>query len=349
MKKMVTEKKKSRITLIVIIVIILLLLLATVSINFAFNKRERVKGEEAVKTIYEDSKQNEESQSIKDTETVTYDIDGAFIKYNVEYTDVLKNYEYTSTNGWRLENYDLESDGKTLSNVRLISTGIPARMNYCYNDSNNNHSKWITDITKITEFKNNVLGMDYTTYTDDYTNYKSLQASAGYYYNLGQMTFEHETIDNTNYANNQGYYIKIKNINTIYTSGTQIGNDLFKARSDASIKMLTLPELYKALGLDINSEVHVAKGIYRLEEISWLGETSLENNKYDGGSYCLATPNPYRNCNKNICIVGYNGTILSADNFTTGIRPIISLESKVQLVKKTDDTGLVYYEMVNVN
>ena len=51
---------------------------------------------------------------------------GIFVKYNVEYTDTYMRYEYTSINGWRLENYELGSDGKTLSNVRLISTGVPA-------------------------------------------------------------------------------------------------------------------------------------------------------------------------------------------------------------------------------
>ena len=39
-----------------------------------------------------------ERENESKTETITESIKGAFIKYNVEYTDTIKNYEYTSTN-----------------------------------------------------------------------------------------------------------------------------------------------------------------------------------------------------------------------------------------------------------
>ena len=271
---------------------------------------------------------------------------GIFVKYNVEYTDTYMGYEYTSINGWRLENYELGSDGKTLSNVRLISTGVPAMMYYYYNDTSNNYSKWIKDNTKLTEFKNNVLGTDYTTYTGSETYY-SLQASAGFYYNLGKMTFEQGTSYN---KKNQGYYTKIKNENTTYTSGEAIGDKLFKARNDAIIRMLTLTEINRALGrddIDSTSSITDTTGLYRLEAIST--GTTLKNNTYGDDWYWLASPFPNASQNGDLNIVYYNGFVGGHGLSNNGIRPLICIKSKVQLVKKTDDTGFVYYEMVDVN
>ena len=138
-----------------------------------------------------------------------------------------------------------------------------------------------------------------------------------------------------------------------YTSGETIGNNLFKARSDASIRMLTLPEINRALGRsDINSigEYTDATGLYNLDNIST--GTALTSKIYKGGGeYWLASPWSVYNSNKEICTV--SSDILSHFDITIGwvggVRPIVSLTSKVQLVKKTDSTGIVYYEMIDVN
>ena len=218
-------------------------------------------------------------------------------------------------------------------------------MIYYFSFSHNNYSKWITDSTKLTEFKNNVLGTDYKTYTRTYTYYKSLQASAGFYYNLGQMTFEQGTTYN---KLNQGYYTKIKNGNATYTSGETTGDNLFKTRNDASIRMLTLPELNRALGRDdiySTNNITDTTGLYQLNQIST--GTALTSNIYDKYFYWLASP--YLNDTEKVLCVVYNGYVLSDYGNVGGVRPLVSLESRVQLVKKTDASGIVYYEMVNVN
>ena len=341
-----------------VVTIIVLIILATVSINVVFGEGGLIKRAELAKQIYEDDVKKEEEkmkgleqsikENIKEPEVITENIKGAFIKYDVEYMDTLEEYEYTSTNGWRLENYDLAEDGKTLSNVRLISTGVPARMNYIYDDETNNYYKWVTDNTKIEEFKNSVLGSGYTVYTGE-KKYCSLQASAGFYYNLGQMTF----IQGTEYTiGNQGYYTKIKNGNKTYSSGETLGDNLFKARNDAKIRMLTLPELNRALGeTDIDRceyEISDEKGLYQLENIST--GTMLNNNKYTTGWYWLASPYSEENNYSSVCLVRYYGLVSrGSGGHGLGVRPLITLDSKVQLVKKTDSTGFVYYEMVNVN
>ncbi len=334
--------------------------------NAVFNEGGLIKKAGQTKQTYEnyikneEQKMNELAQNLNDfkednepkteTETITESIKGVFIKYDVEYTDTSMKYEYTSTNGWRLENYELAEDGKTLSNVRLISTGIPAKMYYYYNDKTNNYSKWITNSTKLEEFKNNVLGTDY--YKTN-TTYKALQASAGFYYNLGQMTFEQKTSYD---KKNQGYYTKIKNGNVAYTSGETTGDNLFKTRSDASIRILTLPELNRALGReDIDSTIAIrdATGLYQLDRIST--ETVLTSNTYKGDSYWLASPVPKAgDILTLLCSIVSNGNVsyggnMDYDGDCYGIRPLVSLTSSIQLIKKTDDTGFVYYEMVNVN
>ena len=304
------------------------------------------KEEQMTKLEQEEEKYAKERENENKTEIITENIKGAFIKYNVEYTDTYMNYEYTSTNGWRLENYELAADGKTLSNVRLISTGVPAIMFYYYSYEHNNYSKWITDSTKLTEFKNNILGTDYNTYTGS-SQYSALQASAGFYYNLGQMTFE----QGTKYDKlNQGYYTKIKNGNATYTSGETTGDNLFKARNDASIRMLTLPELNRALGrddIDSTDSITDTTGLYQLDQIST--GTALTSNIYDTGSYWLASPYPYTSYGYDMCYVNYRGRVYHSYDGNSWVRPLVSLESRVQLVKKTDASGFVYYEMVNVN
>ena len=281
--------------------------------------------------------------------TITENLKGAFIKYDVEYTDTYHTrYQYTNTNGWRLENYDLSADGKTISNVRLISTGIPAVMRYKYSDTSNNYSNWVTDTTKLAKFKNNVLGSDYVVYTGNNTYY-GLQASAGFYYNLGEMTFIQAELSDT--TANQGSYIKVKNGNTTYTSGTQIGNNLFKARSDATIRMLTLPELNKALGrTDVDSVTTIKNdttGIYAIKYIST--GTPLSDKKYSSDRYWLASPYPKTGSYYNVSDVHCDGRINVNISTKLGVRPLVCISSKIQLIKKIDDTGFVYYEMVDAN
>ena len=282
------------------------------------------------------------------TVTVIGPLKGSFIKYDVEYTDTFySNYQYTNINGWRLENYDLLEDGKTLSNVRLISTGIPARLYHIYDSTQNNYSKWTTDSTKLEEFKKNVLGSDYKIYTGKNTYY-GLQAAAGLYYNLGQMTFEQGT-SYTKY--NQGYYTKIKNGEITYISGETTGDKLFKIRNDSNIRLLTLPELNKALGDNINdtSDFSEATGLYQLNNINT--GTTLKDRKYaDGAYWWLASPSPTNNDNYSLMYVNYYGSRSSSSvmYYKCGIRPLICISSNIQLVRKTDDTGFVYYEMVDV-
>jgi len=281
------------------------------------------------------------SVEIKQPVDVTTIGKGIFVEYDVEYTDTYySSYKYTSTNGWRLLSYKTRDDGKTLYDVQLISTGIPGIMYYSSGDTSNNYSKWVIDTKKINEFKA-LLGNSYDFYTGN-SNYYALQASAGFYYNLGEMKFTQGT---SNYEKNMGYYTTVKNRKTEYTSETITGNDLFKTREDASIRMLTLTELNTLLrrtDIDSINKITDTTGLFKLDELT----SVLTGKSYSSGIYWLASPYPGNS--KNVCRIGNSGIV---DNYNTGgnaicgIRPVICLSSDIKFTQETDSTGLIYYKI----
>lgn len=233
--------------------------------------------------------------------------------------------------------YEIDSTdttGKTLKNVKLISTGIPARMYYYYNDTSNNYSQWIKPDTnankaKLTSFRNNVLGTDYKIYSGgvEASDYYALQAATGYYYNLGEMKFTYGT---KNYSYNMGYYTKVKNIytDTTYESGSTIedptGNNLFVARSDASIRMLTLPELNAALERnDVDSMIRFddTTGLYDMQLIKQ-SIPALQKYNYNGAYYWLASPWPQTYGINELCYVS-NDEIDAGNASFYGVRPVV--------------------------
>ena len=262
---------------------------------------------------------------------------GIFIEYDVEYTDTYySSYKYTSKNGWRLIDYKIRDDGKTLYDVKLMSTGIPARMYYHPDDKTNNYEKWVTNSTKLSEFMT-ILGSDYKTSISRF----GLKVSAGFYYNLGEMTFTQGTTYETK---NMGYYTKVKNGDIEYTTGAKLGDVLFKAREDANIRLLTLSELNKKLGrndIDSTSNISDTTGIYQLSKLT----NKLEGKTYSSGAYWLASPHP--EYDQPICYVGAAGGIGSGRYTYYGIRPLICISSDIQLSKETDTNGFEYYSIID--
>ena len=260
---------------------------------------------------------------------------GAFVEYNVAYKDAYKGYDYTATNGWRLLDYTKNEDG-TYSNVKLISTGVPARLYYYFNDITNS-SWYVTDSTKLTNFKN-VLGSDYQFYKRSGTYY-SLQASAGMYENFGNIKFAYGA---SNREKSLGWFTEITSNGITYNSTNTTettGSNLFIPTGvNAKVRLLTLPEMNKMLGrTDIDSTTTMtdptgADGLFVLQNIQNI--TGMSSNTYDTGSYWLASPSPGAYDNDGVCKVNYDGYVgRSADtlNGFCGVRPVVSLESNIQL------------------
>ena len=264
---------------------------------------------------------------------------GAFVEYAVSYTDVLNsNNKYTTTNGWRLLDYTDNGDG-TYSSVKLISTGVPAALDYYYNDTTNN-SWYVTDETKLAEFKN-VLGSDYTFYTGTDTYY-GLQAAAGLYYNFKDIKFAYGA---SSRGRNLGYFTEIASNGTTYnsenTTETTGGNLFIPAGVNASVRLLTLPEMNKMLGrTDIDSMSTVIdsaemKGIFVLKNIKALASMSSYN--YDSEYCALSSPVPNTSNNDKLCVVHTSGYASSVNSGSYGLRPVIQFTSNIQFADTNDD------------
>ena len=268
---------------------------------------------------------------------------GSFVEYNVAYTDAYKSYEYTSTNGWRLLDYTDNGDG-TLSNVKLISTGIPAKLYYYINDTTNS-SWYVTDNTQLTNFRNKLTNNgkeDYTFYTGEDTYY-ALQASAGMYYNFGNIEFAYGT---SNREKSLGYFTKITSNGTTYdsTNTTETtGTNLFVPSGvNASVRLLTLPEMNKMLGrTEIDSTNKMsdptgASGLFVLQNLK--NVKGMIDNTYDSGYYWLASPYPISGGNNYVCYVGSSGYVYYNDiDISLGVRPVVCLTSNIQLLDTNGD------------
>ena len=273
---------------------------------------------------------------------------GAFVEYDVAYTDAYKGYDYTTKNGWRLLDCTDNNDG-TYSNVKLISTGIPARLYYSSGTSTQNNSWYVTDETQLTNFRNVLTNSgteDYAFFTSTNTYY-GLQAAAGMYYNFRNIKFAYGT---SSIGDNLGYFTKITSNRTTYdsTNTTETtGDKLFiPIGMNASVRLLTLPEVNKILGrTDIDSEDKIATeptgmdGIFILQNIKNI--TGMASYTYDQGYYWLASPCPSTSAvNENdTFFIGYNGFASGYDSNMErfGVRPLISLQSNVTFVDENGD------------
>ena len=246
------------------------------------------------------------------TVTVKESLKGAFVEYNVAYKDVAGGYDYTTKNGWRLLDYTDNGDG-TYSNVKLISTGVPADLYYRGLTGYPNTSWYVKDETRedgdektLTNFRNVLTDngkYDYTFYTGNYT-YLGLQASAGLYYNFGDIKFAY----GTSCEENKGWFTEITSNGTTYNSTNTTettGNNLFIPNGvNASVRLLTLPEMNKILGrTDIDSTSQMTDpagmtGIFVLQNVKNL--TGMSKYIYDFSAssdnssedYYLASPEP---------------------------------------------------------
>ena len=263
---------------------------------------------------------------------------GAFVEYAVSYTDAFNSdYKYTTTNGWRLLDYTKNSDG-TYSNVKLISTGVPAKLYYNYSDTTYN-SWYVTDDTKLSEFKN-VLGSDYNYYTGTDTYY-ALRAAAGLYYNFGDINFAYGTSS----AKNKGYFTEITSNGTTYNSentADTTGRNLFiPAGVNASVRLLTLPEMNKMLGrTDIDSTTQMtdptgADGLFVLQNVKNI--TAMSAFDYSAGCYWLASPYPNAKNYNSVSYVLYSGIVNGISSYGYGVRPVVTLSSDIQLVDENSD------------
>lgn len=244
---------------------------------------------------------------------------GAFVEYNVAYTDMCNsNNKYTTTNGWRLLDYTKNADG-TYSNVKLISTGIPAILYYDCDDTSNN-SWYVKDSEQLANFKN-VLGSEYEYYTGTNTYY-ALQASAGLYYNFKDIKFAYGA---SSRGNNLGYFTEITSNGTTYNSANTTettGSKLFVPTGvNASVRLMTLPEM--------KTDPIGADGLFALQNIKNI--TGMSAYTYSNtGAYWLASPCPGCDFYKHVCAITEDFELGAIYKVGLGVRPVVCLTSNIQ-------------------
>ena len=274
-----------------------------------------------------------------------------FVKYDVAYTDVYyPEYKYSTTNGWRLLSYTDNQDG-TYSNVKLISTGIPAKVAVDMLGSQLNNDWWVTDALGQQELEE---ALEWPSDWFSYAGDNSLAVSAGLYSNLGDIEFEYGEIQGKE-RYNKGSYISITNGSNVYDYYYPFmlkGNSLFK-NGNVKLNTVTLTNINKArYNIDLSSTDTIQTsedetGIYRLDQLK--NVEGMSNYVYDSSRYLLATPLISDWDPDAVDYVEANGEIFSGTGVTTifpegdGIRPVITINSDRVIFNKSADGK--YYTM----
>lgn len=243
---------------------------------------------------------------------------GDYVEYNVTYTDIYSNYEFTSNDGWRVLSPGTENSDGTYTGVKIISTGVPANLYYDYISIS--EEKWKASDQQCKDYFNK-FGL---TNSNIYNNSRT---AAGLYYNFKLIEF---TPGDSPKKNKAGYK-KINGKETEFITGQEF---LINGISE-EVHNLTLGEINIARNesdLQDTTSVSVkdaAKGLFRLKD--------LENYNYATNTYSnywLATPYIQE---KGLLYYIYSyGNIYNHENITLGIRPVITLSSntKINIVNK---------------
>ena len=244
---------------------------------------------------------------------------GDYVRYNVTYTDVYTGYEFTAENGWRVLNPGTDNGDGTYTGLKIISTGIPAKLYYQYNsiknkENNGEYGNWAGNAEQRERYANEY----YSSGSND--NY-NMYAASGLRYNFEKIKFTQGTTS----SENEGYYTKVNG----KTSGN-LSETEFLTGGAEEVHNLTLAELNETRGgsnLVTPAPVNTNTGATGLFYLRGL-------NKYNYNSsstpyYCLASPDP--NYAYDLRGVSYNGYIKYYDNDTFGVRPVVSLPSSFQV------------------
>ena len=212
---------------------------------------------------------------------------GDYVEYDVTYTDVyVDNVLYNAENGWRvLDPGEKDEETGMYKNVKIISTGIPAKLSYheTTNIGKRANGWWGTKEDVKEFFKDIENEIDSWRETDGKNS--SYFAAAGLRKNFESIPLVH----NTSATENQGCYTKIN------SEEGEIKGSIFKIEEKASeVHNLTLEELNKARNEDASNKSDVkdndaATGLFFLGNYEDFGYYKEEGDS-NAWSYWLANP-----------------------------------------------------------
>ena len=244
---------------------------------------------------------------------------GDYVRYNVTYTDVYTGYEFTGENGWRVLDPGSDNGDGTVTGLKLISTGIPAKLYYDSThikskEYNGEYGNWAGNAEQRERYASEY----YASTSNDNEN---MYGAAGLRYNFGKIKFSQGTTAN----DNEGCYIKVNG----KTSGN-LSETEFLTEGAEEVHNLTLTELNEARGnSDLTNTTSTAtkdgaKGLFYLREL----------NKYNYNSsqapwYWLASPDD--RYPEVLWYVNHFGAMGYVAEYTNGVRIVVSLSSNFQV------------------
>lgn len=250
---------------------------------------------------------------------------GDYIKYNVTYTDVYTLYSFTAENGWRVLDPGTDNGDGTVTGLKLISTGIPVKLNYNgnnintkkYSETNPILGNWAGNTKQREEYANK--------FNLSNNNYNNQYAAAGLYYNFKKIKFD----QGINASQNEGCYNAVNGKNTGTLSETE-----FIAGGAEEVHALTLAEINEARGeSDLTNtplnENSGAKGLFYLTALEDYGYT--KTNMSTSPNYFLASPVIGDTISLNC--VDDKGQLTSVFSVNYGVRTVISLPPDFEVEK----------------
>ena len=255
---------------------------------------------------------------------------GDYVNYDVPYTDMysdidpntdgLQGYNFTATDGWRILDRKKNATDSSKYDIKIISTGIPAILNYSTrnNIGNTNNGWWGTDSQVESLYGNTYSAAGY-----DYSNggYPNYYVATGLRKNFADITFDNVTRQSTY---NKGYWKNVAG----KKSGT--GGDFIASGFIAetiAVHNLTLAELNEARKLQETNNMGTISqegdtGLFCLRNLT----TENSNFGYTSTStpyYWLATPSIINR--GRVYNVSYAGEI-SDNDWTIGVRPVVEIK-----------------------
>ena len=265
---------------------------------------------------------------------------GTYVNYNVSYIDMYSGIEYTANNGWR---YLGKDDNE---NYLIVSTAIPAILNYSYKSNIGNtadggaNTWWATkaEINSTTDILYRTdKGYDFNTDNGEPNKY----AAYGLRYKFESIPFTYHASGTGASIANTGIFKKVgsttsgENINLNFrVSGVNIldVHNLTLAELNRATNKLTMPNVTRKdddISEGFKDLTGTALGLFDMRQLVNYGKSI---NYY----YWLASP---KQGNRGSVHYVYHEIkyIPSSYYYSHGIRPVITLSSSVKLVDTNND------------
>ncbi len=233
---------------------------------------------------------------------------GDYINYNIQYTDIYQTDKtFNTANGWRILNIKRNNFDNTKYDIDIISTGIPARLNYWAGQT----GEWWGTEGNINE-----------------------KAAYGLQNNFESILFSQTDTP----EKNEGGYILLKDELNNNISGNN-GRIFLKGNKATNVRCMTLGELNEAYN-KIKGTSRTAESRDNVETLNLFYMKGLTGYTADA-YYWLATADAKGKYKCEILGVKADGTFIGTYNASTpyGIRPVITLES---VLLTPNSSGWIY-------